>query len=79
MIYENELYYVERNDSPLVVNGETMNWRVVNKQYGTEETTVSALPYAMHLADRLCMALLEYDEPDQQTKGSVLSIVPKDE
>lgn len=52
-VYDNEHYLVVKTDDPETVQGEPMNWLVVNKDHGTVEATVGPYPHAVMIADKL--------------------------
>ena len=62
-IYETELYVVVQDLEPEVINGEPMNWLIINKQYGTTEATVSSVPAALMIADELDIRLRQHNKP----------------
>lgn len=67
MVYSNEYYIVVKEESPVIYNGEPMNWNVVNKEHGTVDATVAAYPHAVMIADNFKSQLeqlgLTQDEP----------------
>ncbi len=69
--YSNSKYLVQLATDPYILEGEAMQWEVVNIKYGTVEATVSVLPNAIAIANSFT-GLLEELIPE--TTATVRSI-----
>lgn len=62
-VYENARYEVVRlsTDEWPMLQGEPLNWGVLSKEHGTVEATVSSLPSAILVANKLDTMLSELE------------------
>ena len=67
-VYENKYYRVVRSDVMHLtpVDGEDLNWEVINKQHGTKEARLSCLPSAILTADNINAAYEAIVEQDSK-------------
>jgi len=67
VVYSNSTYEVRKYHTEVYHNAERMNWVVINKRYQTEESTVSALPNAIYIANHMDSALSQLMNEDEFT------------
>lgn len=61
-VHENERFKVVKDDEPYILDGEPMNWQVINKIYDTVEATTSSLVNAILVADQFNDSLAKLTE-----------------